>query len=242
MHRQFGRIPSPYDGRDYRLGTYIQAPLLRVSRVVFGGRQVWGIPRVLDQKDTNHCVGFACAQFGNVLPTDSNQTNEDGHILYYMAKVIDDAAMGEDGTTLRSGARALKHFGMVSAYAFAHSIDEIATWLRDKGSVIVGTNWYASMMEPDARGFVRPEGGPCGGHAWLLVGYDLSNPFNRYFIGLNSWGAEWGKGGAFYIRTGDMARLLAAGGEAMTAVENQPAVETQPAAEIQQGERAGWVI
>ena len=35
-----------------------------------------------------------------------------------------------------------------------------------------------------------------GGHAVLLVGYDKTN---KYFIARNSWGANWGDKGYFYM-------------------------------------------
>ncbi len=200
---------------------------MRVSRVIFGKRKVWVCDTVLDQLDTPHCVGFACADFGNTLPIDSGQTNADGHAIYYAAKVFDDEPREENGSTIRSGAKALQQRGMIQNYAFAKTVDELATWLDAKGPVVMGTTWYSAMMDTDKKGFVHAHGRMEGGHAWALIGYDFRNPFNRYFVGLNSWGVSWGQNGRFNISTGDLRKLLWLDGEAMTAVEIPCARKTE---------------
>lgn len=217
--RNFGRLPSPPDQRDYQLAAFMEMPVVQMRRVLFGQRKVWAYDRVLDQGNTNHCVGFAFADFGNTLPIDSKQTIESANTIYYAAKEIDGEPESEDGTNLRSGAKAFKQTGRIDAYAFAHTVDEIAAWLLNRGPVVMGTNWYEGMSQPDANGFVKPSGTCVGGHAWLLIGVDWRNPLNRYFVGLNSWSARWGVNGMFNLRASNLARLMREGGEAVTAVE-----------------------
>lgn len=219
IERNFGRLVSPPDERDYALARFIAEPILDIAKIVFGERRVWTCDTVLDQGDSNHCVGFACAQFGNALPLDSEQTDTDADAIYRAAKQFDADPMGENGTTVRSGAKAMRQLGHIQAYAFAHSINEIATWLQNHGSVVIGTNWYRGMEKVDGNGYVHANGQLLGGHCWLLLGYDFTNPLQRCFIGLNSWGAAWGQTGRFKISANDLAALLRQGGEAMTAVE-----------------------
>ena len=38
-----------------------------------------------------------------------------------------------------------------------------------------------------------------GGHAICIVGYDDSNPKNKFWICRNSWGTNWGNRGYFRI-------------------------------------------
>jgi hypothetical protein len=215
----FGRIPSPLDQRDYQLAAFMATPIAQMDHVLFGKRQVWTFDRVLNQGNSNHCVGFAFADFGNTLPIDSEQTAENADALYYLAKGLDGQPADEDGTNLRSGAKAFKSLGHIQAYAFAHTTDEIATWILNHGPVVVGTNWYEGMEQTDRWGYVHPTGQCMGGHAWLLIGVDYRNPLNRYFVGLNSWGESWGERGTFNLSAGDLARLMRESGEAVTAVE-----------------------
>ncbi|MBX9697243.1 MAG: C1 family peptidase [Alphaproteobacteria bacterium] len=78
-------------------------------------------------------------------------------------------------------------------------------------SVIIGINCYESIMSDSAAntGFVQmPKEGEesQGGHAVLIVGFDdrptvsgKTNPFYQHFILRNSWSANWGDKGYFYL-------------------------------------------
>lgn len=218
FERQFGYIKSPFDGHDWQLGAHITTGMEIRRKVLRLRYKLWEYNRVLDQLKTNHCVGFSYADFGNALPIDSNLDAAVARDIYYLAKFIEGDPSGENGTTLRDGAKAFKQLGRIEAYAFSYSVSEIAAWLFERGPVVVGTPWYEDMMLPDGNGFVHPRGLPYGGHAWLLIGADYRNFFNQHFIGLNSWGKSWGNNGTFKISKGDLAMLLR-GGEALTAVE-----------------------
>lgn len=219
MIRKFGRIESPPDDRDFVLGAFF-SPLMQVRKRLFPfGYKVWDVDRILDQGETQHCIGFAFAGFGNTEPIFSNFSNHEADALYYVAREYDGLPIDEYGTTLRSGAKAFRKAGRIDAYAFTRSVNEIAEWIFEKSPVVVGTHWYSAMMETDAEGFVSPEGYLMGGHAWTIIGCDFRGLFNRHFIGLNSWGEKYGANGRFKIRAGDLARLLRHNGEAVTAVE-----------------------
>lgn len=201
-----GRKPSPPDNRDYRLATYLH-PRLGVTQMY------WGRGPVLDQGSSGHCVGFGFADWGNTLPVDDNYQDADGDAIYYECKVIDREPQQEDGTYVRTGAKAMKKRGRLSAYAFG-SLSDAKTFLLNHGPVVFGIDWYDGMFTPDAQGVVRPTGNVAGGHGITAYGADAT-----YCYLQNSWGTSWGRDGNCKITWADLAICMANGGEACAAVE-----------------------
>lgn len=181
-----------------------------------GTAKDWKDSQQLDQKATGHCVGFGCAQWHNTEPVPGTYTDDDGHALYYECKVIDGEPKAEDGSYVRSGAKALKNRGLLNAYAFASDLDTVKTFLLTQGPVIFGTDWTNDMFDPDANGFVKPTGGVAGGHCFLAVGYDKTADV---FTFQNSWGASWGLNGYFKLHGTDVQKLFNSNAEACAAVE-----------------------
>lgn len=224
---RFGRLPSPPDARDYRIERFLPPRTTPgwvtdlLVRIGFKGK-VWDNPRpVLNQGDYGTCVGNGCAQWGNTSPVNDQFTQRDARALYYQATIFDgspdnpDAPNGgQQGATVRSGAKALQTIGRLRTYAFTTSLRTIKDWLLTKGPLIVGTIWTEGMFEPNARGYVRPTGAVVGGHCYLLIGYNTMG-----FTFLNSWGERWGTGGRCHMRIADFAALLAEQGEVCAAVE-----------------------
>jgi hypothetical protein len=181
------------------------------------GAKLWSdAEAVLDQGQTSHCVGFGGAQWGNTDPVDDKYTNADGDKIYYECKVIDGEPNQEDGSTVHSLATCLQNRGRLNVYAWASTTDAITQFLSTQGSVIVGTDWYNDMFNPDANGFIAPTGGVAGGHCFLLDEYD---PTQEAYGILNSWSSSWGKNGRAYIKIADFNTLLQSNGEALAAVE-----------------------
>lgn len=177
---------------------------------------LWGDPDQLDQGQTPHCVGFGCSQFLNADPFNDHYKNADGHLVYYEAKVIDGEPRAEDGSSVHSGIKALKNRGRVGTYAWSTSTADIIAWVRAKGPVVVGSDWYDDMFNPDANGFVTPTGSLAGGHCFIVVGVDVNN--NLTFQ--NSWGAGWGVKGRFKMAENDFNKLVVVDGfEACAVVE-----------------------
>lgn len=173
----------------------------------------------LDQKQTCHCVGYGCAQFGNTNPFDDHWVNAVGDAIYYEAKIWDGEQGQENGSSVRSGLKSLKARGRILAYAKAASTDEITAWLKGHGPVLVGTEWTRDMFTPDGNGYIIPTGQVDGGHCYLIVGYLADE--DAYLV-LNSWGSAWGLAGYFKIKVSDFAILLAGiqnAGEAWAAAE-----------------------
>lgn len=171
---------------------------------------------VLDQGQTPHCVGFGWAQFGNTNPINDAFSNADGDKIYYECKQIDGEPGAEDGSDVRSGAKAFVARKRIAAYAFAASVDEARAWIANHGPVVVGSDWTNDMFNPDTFGVVRPTGGVAGGHCYVLVG-DLVSEGHLLFQ--NSWSDTWGVKGQFKMTYQDFANLLQNQGELCVAVE-----------------------
>jgi hypothetical protein len=139
--------------------------------------------------------------------------------LYKAAQQVDEWP-GEDydGTSVRAGAKVLRGLGFVSEYRWATTVEEVALALVSTGPVVLGTRWDEPMFEPDAAGFVHPDGKGVGGHAYLAIG--VNRTLGRVRC-LNSWG-DWGQGGRFWLSFSDLEELLADQGEACLAIEARP--------------------
>lgn len=214
--RILNRKPRKYDHRDFRLADYI-TPDMRSQAAAVTSKE-WDVPKILDQGNTGHCVGFAWAGFGVVAPVEDSWNNSTGDKIYYAAKVIDGEPNQEDGSTTLSGVKAFMQFGKLqgNAYAWASATQDIIDWVKVNGPVVTGTDWYNNMMDTDASGKVHPTGGIAGGHEWLIVGVDDTK---KLFHCVNSWGNSWGVNGTFYISYSDYTKLFNAQGDAVTAIE-----------------------
>jgi GH25 family lysozyme M1 (1,4-beta-N-acetylmuramidase) len=214
MNRQFGYIKSPFDRNDYNLRNFI--PLganLSLDEIAERNWEFRG--DALDQKDTQHCLGFGMAHFGINLPVYTPYTEADAHAFYYMAKELEGDPQGENGAYARSAAEVLLNLKRIEAYAFAPDIATIKWWLLNRGCMMVGSMWLQGMMTPDAENKVYATGSNRGGHFYLINEWTCDN-----YIGIqNSWGKSWGQNGKAYISQTDFEKLFTYYGEAITAVE-----------------------
>ena len=202
-----------------------------------GPENPWKDPHAtLDQGQYGTCVGNGWSQWANTDPVNDNYdegpfgvegaaTNGGPHAraVYYEATVIDGSpddpdapGGGQQGSQVRSGAKAMKNRGRLQAYAFASTLDDALTFLATKGPVVVGTDWMNDMFNPDANGLVKPTGGVAGGHCFLMIGYDASTSRIEF---LNSWGSSWGVDGRFFMKKADFNQLFTRRGELCAAVE-----------------------
>ena len=219
-----GRKESPPDARDWNLADHIPASAKLGEQEPVNVN--WPFPGdTLNQDQTNHCVGFSMADYLINLPINTPCTNKDGHDFYYACKVLDGEPGNEDGSYVRSAAKALKNMGRINAYAFAPNIPTLRWWLINKGPLIMGTAWTEGMFTPDKNNVIHPTGSIVGGHAYII---DELKDGNLYGI-QNSWGAYWGQNGKAYISESDLSFIFADGGEALSAVELSATMEKKPA-------------
>ena len=171
----------------------------------------WG-----DQLNTPHCVGYAWMHWLAAAPIIS-WLNADG--IYYLAQQNDEWE-GEDydGTSVRAGAKVLRMIGLIDSYKWCWDLDMLITTVLDLGPVVVGTNWYTDMENPDKSGILHVSGNNLGGHAYAITGVSKKTELFRM---KNSWNRIWGKNGRAYITFEDMAKLIKEDGEVCLAMERE---------------------
>lgn len=207
-----GRLYSP-DDRDYPM---------QMALAIAGSKRVsrhWTTQAIFDQGQTSSCVGYAWKQFLLTTPLKTSE-GPSGLDIYNCARLHDewtDNDNSDTGTSIRAGATCLlDRYGRLKSYVFAQSLNDVILWVLNRGPVVMGTLWYASMFYPDQDGFVEPNGPIVGGHAWLLNGLDIRT---GVATAVNSWGAGWGQQGRFKLRFDVLDYLLRQQGEACAATE-----------------------
>lgn len=224
--RSLGRLPAP-DARDRRFPLSLITP-----KVVAVQTRYWRCGSVLDQGDTSQCVAYAWSQFLQSEPTMTQLPSSSYPAeLYHSAQLLDEFA-GEDydGTSVRGGVKALQEQGRIASYLWSRRADEVRRFVLSQGIVVMGTDWYSSMFEPErTNNFLIPRGSIEGGHAWLITGYSQQRAAFRM---CNSWGVAWGDHGHAWIRLTDLDKLLKpADAEACSATELAIAPLPQTAAD-----------
>jgi hypothetical protein len=120
------------------------------------------------------------------------------------------------GGSIRGVLKYLQELGHVESYHWADSALDIAKFIP-QGTVMLGTNWYTGMFDPDPKtGVAKPTGRVAGGHAYILLGY---KPSSGMFRCQSSWGRGWAQAGRFWLTGEDLDRLLREDGEASAVVE-----------------------
>ena len=209
---RLGRIAKP-DERDHRFAMSLALPAVPLPTYKY-----WKPGAVLDQGQFPYCVAYAWTGWELATPIRDALTAVDAPpTLYAECKAIDGLG-GGDGTTVRAGAQIMQSEGRFANYVWAQNADELKAWLLTKGPVVVGTEWTSSMFHPDSiSGFVSAKGPVEGGHAYLITGY---NSVEQKYRCRNSWGANWGQHGNFWITEQDLHILVFdQGGECCAAVE-----------------------
>lgn len=233
----FGRLKST----DPRNVSYLMhralAPVEAANPVLL---KTWGFRGTpLDQGNTGTCTGHAGAHFIHCSPI-AHRKFIDPFLLYREAVLLDeypdndldatrenkDLQAGSSGTGV---AKALEHRGTISEYLWAQRFEDAITWVLTRGPVMVGSNWYSSMMTPTPAGYLTVQGGASivGGHEWLIRGVDKKRGLA---LMVNSWGGGWGGSGRWVgakVRPGHalidfatLARLFHEDGDCVSALES----------------------
>jgi hypothetical protein len=214
----FGRRYAP-DRRDKR---YAMSPIPVAKNITY---RHWWSPGVLDQGQTSKCVGYGSKKYLTTGPIVNHLFTPD---QLYKGAQQNDEWPGEDyeGSSVRGAFKFLQQQGILYEYHWAQKADEVLDCLLAKGPVLIGTDWYDSMMDTDKDGFlnVQPNADP-EGHCTCLIGAHRAKQRGKTTVaaveGINSWTDKWGKKGHFWITMDDFAKLLKAKGEAGIGIELQ---------------------
>lgn len=187
----------------------------------------WDLGWSGDQGWKPQCVAYAWLHYLEGSPITHP---EEGALIdpgkYYRECQLRDEWPGEDydGTSVRAGAKYAQELGLIGEYLWAFDLQTMINVVLTQGPVIVGTNWYDQMFDPEwsptlNRVVIRVGGGLAGGHAYLVNGVNLGLETFRI---KNSWGTDWGSQGRVSISFADMERLLREDGEACLTREERP--------------------
>ena len=192
-----------FDERDERFPLSVPLAAAPPSNLIVSH---WDEGPILDQGSTNSCVGHAAQQI--VTSTPFRQKGVSPFTLYKWAQDHDEFPPGTEGTSVRAGCEALKHFGLIKAYYWTKDINQMAEYVQKIGPLFVGTDWLTGMENPDAFGLVQVRGNTTGGHAWVINHVDLQR---KLFGAVNSWG-PWGPlRGRFFLPFDGMKTLIKRG-------------------------------
>src|SRR5581483_7001264 len=219
----FGRRASP-DPRD---AAHPMTPHLTASALT---HRTWSAPGLpLDQGATPMCVGYSCRGLLLAAPVINKPEHPSAQEIYDGAQRNDEFpdTPPADGSSVRGGFKFLQKCGLIGEYVWAANVDEVMRFVLTRGPVVLGINWYDSMMEPDRHGWlhISKNAQIVGGHAILAIGVNMATGALRL---MNSWGAEWGQRGRAWLRREDLARLLHEDGEAGAPTEIKPAPSPIP--------------
>jgi hypothetical protein len=175
--------------------------------------------RVLDQGQLGSCTGNATVHALNFDPNFKaagmkRSRNESNAVKCYSLATELDGLDGtyppdDNGSSGLGAAQAAKKLKWITGYTHAFGLDHLIGALAVR-PVIVGTNWYEGMFEPDGNGTVGISGAVAGGHEYCINGIDMEN---HVFRAINSWGEGWGKKGYFFLAFSTMDRLLSEDGD-----------------------------
>lgn len=207
-------LPSPPDPRDY------SEPV--VSTMYLPEQTSLPLSKVLDQGETPFCGGASGAgSAGGFYQKHFSMT-----YIYWLAKQYD-GIPDRPGTYLRTVCKVMQKYGCalendmpftmktrpritggetarkyrVKNYYRLHTGHDIKTALAFGHYVLIGTFVTAKNWRAVGGWIGGPAGEFRGGHATFLYGYDdkLIHSYKGYFLGMNSWGEQWGDRGKFYL-------------------------------------------
>lgn len=212
---------------DARDGAYQIKTLLATKAVPFAAghyKYWWANGWWGNQGGFPHCVAYAWVHWLEDAPithaprTPGAPTPFNTDTIYNSAQKVDEWP-GEDyaGTSVRAGAKVLRSLGLIESYHWAFDLATTVDAIMELGPVVIGTNWYSEMFQPDSKGFINVAGSLAGGHAYVLNGVNLNKGFVRM---KNSWGRNWGKKGYAKISLADLEKLIKRQGEVCIAIEN----------------------
>lgn len=195
---------------DPKAAAFRMADMLDPEAFGEGGPVMYERGPILDQGREGACVAFGHGAVTNAGPTRPATLlgNADCQRLYKRAQDLDEWAGNDyEGTSNIAGAKAYREAGYYEKFVWAANPTEMAAYIRAIGPVTFTCKWRKGMYQTDRDGYLTPSGDVVGGHLMALIGILA----NGDYVGQNSWGEDFGKGGLFYMKPQVMHALYAEG-------------------------------
>lgn len=210
-------VPAPRGlGRLYAPDTRDRAYIMTADRLNDIPRQVapgarrrqfaWKRGPVLNQGSTSECTVFTAAGFMQCAPQLHTLAWPRAHFtgIYKEAQQIDEwPGEGYDGTSFRAVMKVLSGRGLISEYLWVADEEIAREYLMTRGPLALGTDWFAGMDNPSAKGaYVEPTGAFRGGHELVVRWYYHSKHYlypDTYEL-IQSWGEGEGDKGLIRIK------------------------------------------
>ena len=208
MKRTFGRLYFP----DVRDMGHLMKPDVRKAATI--NSRFWYPGLALNQGSQPACVGYSSWKWLYGGPVKNRAMPFNALELYFEAQKWDEwPGENYDGTSVRGAFKYLKNSGYVGEYQWAFNVGSVLAYVLTTGPIVMGTNWFTGMMDPDSHMYVKTTGVVEGGHAYLFCGANRlrrnSDGTTGAFRILNSWGSSWGAKGRAWISLQDAAFLMA---------------------------------
>jgi hypothetical protein len=187
---------------------------------------------ILDQGNVGSCEGNTAIEWLNCDIAVKNRVRStfqpkmtakqflreaDAVKAYSKATELDDDGVAtkyppsDTGTSAVGIAKAMQFYKAIDQYTWSFGWDHFVAAIQNQ-PVMLGTNWYSGMFNPDRKGYVEISGDVAGGHAYLARGIDYQN---QRVLCRNHWGAQWGIKGEFWLRFPTLQRLLKEQGDVL---------------------------
>lgn len=212
-----GRAGVHHDPRNADHRALVQPP----ARATKPNR-AWYTTDIYDQGRTYRCTAEAAI---GCLRTHPNRSQfhldwpsydqpDERHALYLEAQSQDPwPGNNYNGSSTDAPFKVLRDRGHITGWKWLFGETEVREFVTWYGPAVVGTIWYSDMFTPDTTGYIHPTGSQSGGHAYRLIQHSAKRDAYRI---ANSWGRTWGQNGRAWIKSADLATLLAQDGEAVT--------------------------
>lgn len=185
--------------------------------------KAWATHVVFDQGSSPRCTCEAAVGLLRTAPFAGSFTEaglydapDERQMLYLEAQQNDPwpgPPPAYDGSSTDAPFKVLRARGSISAWKWLFGEAETREYLTWHGPLVVGTVWHEGMFYPDGQGYLNVTGAVAGGHAYRLVQYNKTRDAYRV---VNSWGTSWGQAGRAWLRSADLASLLAQDGDSVT--------------------------
>lgn len=168
----------------------------------------WKCTGRLNQGSEGSCTGHGMIHTLSCKPLNQRATSHKAVGTYYMGQLFDQWA-GEDysGSSVLGVSRVVHKLGMIYAYEWATSVEEILSGLQ-KGPCCAGVLWYSGMKNANGAGYITATGKSVGGHCVCIDAYDKGRDAVHI---QNSWGKRWGIDGGAWLKVKYLKKLISGG-------------------------------